>query len=121
MPEVCGSASCCLSLFLTWELSVIDGHRFLCPAFAVGPLRCVAGLWQIRRTHEVFIHTAGGLAAFGDGPDNQGLAAAHIACAENPRNAGHVVLICKHVASWVDLETELFDHAAFLRSQKAQG
>src|SRR6187399_3053830 len=109
-----GTGSCAGLLLLVLRVPV--GKHSSWRGGSVGRGR-VAGLWQIRRTHEVFIHTAGGLAAFGDGPDNQGLAAAHIACAENPRDAGHVILICKHVASWVELETELFDHAAFLRSQ----
>ena len=78
-------------------------------------------LRQVGGTHEVFVHAAGGLAAFGDGPDNEGLAAAHVARAENSRDAGHGVLVGKHIASWVKFETELFDHAAFLRAKEAKG
>src|SRR5262245_42073670 len=36
------------------------------------------GSRQVGRTHEVLIHTAGGLTAFTDSPDNEGLAAAHV-------------------------------------------
>ena len=49
------------------------------------------------------------------------LAPSHVARAEDSWNAGHVVLIRKDVASWVKLEVELFDHAALLRAEKAEG
>ena len=47
-------------------------------------------LRRVRGAHEVFIHATGGLAAFRDGPDNEGLAATHIARAEDSWDGGHV-------------------------------
>ena len=43
--------------------------------------RCLLG--QVALTHQVFVYRAGALAAFSDGPDDEGLAAAHVACSED--------------------------------------
>src|SRR5262245_37240938 len=80
----------------------------------------IASLRQIRGTHKVLVDPAGCLAAFGDGPDHEGLAAAHVAGAEDSRDASHVVLVGKHVASWIELQTQLLDHTALLRAQETK-
>ena len=78
-------------------------------------------LRRVRGARELFIHVTGGLTAFGDGPNDERLAPSRAAHAEDSWNAGHVVVIRKDVASWVKLEVELFDHAALLRAEKAEG
>ena len=50
---------------------------------------------------EVDVYGAGGFAAFGDGPDDEGLAAAHVAGGENARLGGLVVGVGFDVAAFV--------------------
>src|SRR5438876_11342280 len=73
---------------------------------------------EIAATHEEFIHAAGGLAAFADCPDHQGLSAAKIAGGEDAGHAGHVVLIRDDIAALVELEAELTDRAVLFGTEE---
>src|ERR1043165_1235441 len=46
---------------------------------------------QLALAHQVLVHRAGALAAFADRPDDEGLAAAHVAAGEDLGNGGAVV------------------------------
>ena len=59
-------------------------------------------------------------APFADGPDDQALPAAHVACGEDSGDAGHVVLVHLYVAARIKLEPELPDRAIMLGADKAQ-
>src|SRR6266702_3080712 len=59
---------------------------------------------------QVLVDGFGGLAAFGDRPHHQRLAAAHVARSEDAFDRSHVFLVRRHVASVVQLQSELLDH-----------
>ena len=61
----------------------------------------------------------GGAAAFTDGPDDEALAAAHVAGAEDAVEVCHVVFIDGDIAAGVFLEVELLDRAGMLGMDKA--
>src|ERR1022692_538122 len=77
----------------------------------------LAGLYSLRQlagAHQVLVDVAGGVAAFGDGPDDQGLAAAHVAGGEDAGDGGHVVPAGDggHVVpAGVDVATEVELHS----------
>ena len=48
--------------------------------------------WQVGAAHEVVVYGAGGLAALGDGPDDEGLAATGVACGEDAGHAGGIAV-----------------------------
>lgn len=66
--------------------------------------------------HEVVVNAAGGAAAFGNGPDDQGLAALHIARGKDARHAGHPVLIPPDVAAVGEPHAELAQQSVALRT-----
>src|SRR5208337_813936 len=70
-------------------------------------------LRQLACPSEESIDALCGFAAFGDGPDNQRLAAAHIAGGEYAGNARHVIGVGRHVAARVERHAELLNHTVF--------
>src|SRR5438093_12173155 len=73
---------------------------------------------QYRLAHQVVVDAPGGVAAFGDRPDDERLAAAHISRREYARDTRHLVAVRLHVAASVQLDAELFERVAF-RAEKA--
>ena len=60
--------------------------------------------------YEVFVDFAGAFAAFADGPDDEGLSAAHITGCEDLGDIGHVVPFGGlYVASVVEFHVEFFE------------
>src|SRR5688572_24118321 len=57
------------------------GLRPACRLEAAAPIETRLS-WQFARAHQEFVDGAGALAAFADGPDNQRLAAPHVAGGE---------------------------------------
>src|SRR5262245_22429224 len=80
----------------------------------------VFNLRQIRPPHQVLVHALRGLTAFGDGPDDQGLAAGHVARGEDARNACHLVLVGPNIATLRELEAKLLNRARLLRAKEPQ-
>ena len=76
---------------------------------------------EIAAAHEEQIDAAGGGAAFGDGPDDQRLAALHVASGENAGDAGHPVRIAPDVAALGEFHSQLFEHPYLLRAEEAHG
>ena len=64
---------------------------------------------------------SGGFAAFGDGPDDQRLAAAHVAGGEDAGDGGHVVGVGSNVAAAVERHAQLLDGAVLRGSGEAHG
>ena len=60
-------------------------------------------LRQLGIAHEEGVDAAGGFAAFGDRPDYQRLAAAHVARCKHSRYRGHVVIVRLDVAAVVEI------------------
>ena len=90
-------------------------HRARCgrsekrpPAVAV-----FQGGGKLRRAHEEFVDRPGGVAAFGDGPDDQALAARHVAGGEDLGDAGPLVGVGLDVAHRVELDAELLEQPFF--------
>src|ERR1035438_3176427 len=78
-------------------------------------------LRQLGGAGEEAVDALGGFAAFGDGPDHQRLAAAHIAGGEHAGDARHVIAVGGHVAARVERYAELFDHAVFHGAEETHG
>ncbi len=57
----------------------------------------------------------GGAAAFGDGPDDERLAAAHVARGENAGNGTAVIPFRGDVAAGIELDAELLEHSLLSR------
>ena len=72
---------------------------------------------QIRLPHQKRVDAAGGAAAFGDRPDDQRLAALHVAGGEHAGHARHPVLVAPHVAALGHLHAELIEHARCVRAE----
>src|SRR6266516_4805934 len=66
---------------------------------------------QIRPAHQELSDAAGGLPALADGPDDQALAAAHVAGGEDAGDAAHVLLVHFHFAAPVEPQPHLLDRA----------
>ena len=62
---------------------------------------------QVRLAHQEQIDAAGGAAAFGNRPDDQRLAALHVAGGEHAGHAGHPVGVAPDVAALGQLDAEL--------------
>ena len=69
---------------------------------------------------QIFIDGGGGFAAFGDGPDNEGLAATHVAGGEDAFTRGHKVG-GGDIAALVQSEAKLLDHAVADRTEETHG
>ena len=69
----------------------------------------VDGVGEAGLAHEVFVYAARGLAAFGEGPYDQGLSARHIAGGEYARHGGHLVGGGGYVAATVEFHAKLFE------------
>ena len=74
-------------------------------------------LLQAGAAHEEFVDAGGGFAAFGDGPDDQRLAAAHVAGGEDSWDRAHVVRVRGDIAARVEIDAELLDHSALHRAR----
>src|SRR5204862_3510331 len=61
----------------------------------------------------------GRLPAFADGPDDQRLAASHIACREDAGDVGHLLRVGRDVAALVDFNAELLQHSLPFGSEEA--
>ena len=60
-------------------------------------------LRQIAATHEVSVDSFCGLAALGNSPHDQGLAATHIARSEHSRLTAHIVRTAFYVPALIEL------------------
>src|SRR5690348_3552502 len=78
-------------------------------------------IWKLGSPHEVLVHSVRRTATLTDGPDDEGLAAAHIAGGEDAGDAGHVVVVHHDVAAGVELEAKLLDGAWVLGADEAHG
>src|SRR5258706_14201544 len=76
---------------------------------------------QIGSAHEELIDAPCRLAAFGDGPDYEGLAAADVAGGEDAGDVGHVIGVDLDVAAAVFFEVQLVDGAGVLGVDEAEG
>src|ERR1022692_1727442 len=96
----------------------------------------LAGLYslgQLAGAHQVMVDVAGGVAAFGDGPDDQGLAAGHVAGGEDAGDGlkpGHQVRVEGEFRAGDGLKpghradargVELFDVAMFIAGEPGGG
>jgi len=72
---------------------------------AAGALLAWLCSWQLGSTRQVLVDIAGGVTPFGDGPDYQRLAAAHIASGEDTGHCRHIVLVRQHVAAGIQLHS----------------
>ena len=70
---------------------------------------------------EVAVNGGSGFAALGDGPDHQGLAAAHIAGGKDAIHRGHVAGVGGNVAAVVEGQAQLLDHAVADGAEEAHG
>ena len=78
--------------------------------------------FQQRCSHEVFVDFSGAFAAFADGPDDEGLSAAHIAGGEDFGDIGDEGFVAGfYVASFVEFYVELFEQAVVLWVDEAHG
>src|SRR5688572_12515826 len=79
-----------------------------------GPSRTAGSARQVAETHQELIDGPGGLTAFPDGPDDQRLAAAHVAGREHLGHAGGVAVAefgaRLRVAAAVLVDTERLQH-----------
>src|SRR5580698_2903436 len=55
------------------------------------------------------IDSGGGLSTFGNSPNDQRLAAAHVACSEDAVDGGHIIRVGSNVSAIVDGETKLLN------------
>src|SRR5271166_3459583 len=75
---------------------------------------------QETRTHQELVDSASTLPAFADRPDDERLAAPHVAGGEQLRNRGAIVDgIGADIAAGIELDTGLLDHAGLARPEKA--
>ena len=74
---------------------------------------------QAAGAHQVFIDGPGGFAALGYGPDHQRLASAHVAGGEDSALGGVVIVAGFDVASRVEVDSELLDHAILDGAEEA--
>src|SRR6516165_27961 len=75
---------------------------------------------QEARTHQEFVDSASALPALADRPDDERLAAPHVAGGEQLRNRGAVVDgIGADITAGIELDTGLLDHAGLARPKKA--
>src|SRR5262245_57932883 len=75
---------------------------------------------QKARTHQELVDRAGALPPFTDRPDDQRLAAPHVAGGEEFGDRGPVVdRVGADIAAGVELDTGLLDHAGPARPEKA--
>src|SRR5262245_48618708 len=80
-------------------------------------------LWAARErslTHKERVHVAGGLAAFPDGPHDQGLPAPHVAAGEDTGHARLVVGADGNVAAIGEPHPELREHRVGLGPEEAE-
>src|SRR5690242_11175339 len=88
------------------------------------PLRCVRGSElsrQVGLTHQIAVALAGRAAALIDRPDDETLAAPHVAGGEHARHVrAELAVLRLRVAAAVLLDAELVEHRA-LRPAEAQG
>ena len=68
---------------------------------------------------EVFLYSLGSLPALRNGPDHQGLAAAHVTGGKNPGETSHVPPIGFEVAARVQPNAQLLDHPVVFRMDKS--
>ena len=71
-------------------------------------------------SHEVFVHSNSGFAAFGNGPHDERLAAAHVSRGEDAGDRAHVVRAGGDVAARVKIHAKLLDHSLFYRTEKTE-
>ena len=84
--------------------------------------QCAMALQErFRFRGEITVDGGGGFASFRDGPDNEGLAAAHIAGGKDAFDGGHVVGVGGDVAAAVESDAELLDHARADGAEEAHG
>ena len=77
---------------------------------------------QVGAAHQVFVDSGGGMAAFGDRPDYQALAAGHVAGGEDLGHAGRLgVRVGLDIAGPVQLNAELLDQLVALGAGEAHG
>ncbi len=74
---------------------------------------------EVGGAHEELIDAAGGLTAFGDSPDDEGLTASHITCGEDGRDGGHVVFVGFDISAGVFFEAELIDGSVVFGAYEA--
>src|SRR5690606_22850211 len=79
------------------------------------------GRSELAAAHQVQIDAAGGLAAVGDGPDDQGLPALAVAGGEHAGDAGHEAIVDLQVAAGIALGAELVEQAGVLRVHEPHG
>src|SRR4051794_25340344 len=71
------------------------------------------------RLAQVAIDSGSRFAPFGDRPDDQRLAAAHVARREDSRDARHVIRIRMDVPAEIELHAELLDESMLYGSREA--
>src|SRR3954467_5609696 len=74
---------------------------------------------QFRIPHQILIHGMSRAAAFADGPDDEALAAAHVAGGEDAVEGCHIISVDLHVAAGVFLEAKLVNWAGVLGADEA--
>ena len=74
---------------------------------------------QRGRPHEPAVDGRRAGAPLGDGPDDQALAPGLVPAHEDPVGAGRPVRVGRHRAPWPDLDAELVDRVAALRSRRS--
>ena len=70
---------------------------------------------------QIRINSRSGFAPFGNRPDNERLAATHVACAEDARDRRHVVFISRDIAAWIKNDTKLIEHSFANWSEETHG
>src|SRR6266542_6798468 len=76
---------------------------------------------EVGAAHHVGVHAARRAPPLGDGPDDEGLAALHVARREDPRHARHPVGVPPDIAALGELDAELGEHPGALGSEEAHG
>ena len=78
--------------------------------------------FQQGSSHEVFVDLPGAFTAFADGPYDEGLSPAHIACREYFGNIGLIAFFGGFdIASFVQLDAELLEESFVLGVYEAHG
>src|SRR5690606_9655887 len=77
---------------------------------------------QARRSHEELVHRMRSLPTLADCPDDERLAAPHVACSEH-LGVRRLILPCvrRDIAAWIELEIERLDHALVHGVHEAHG
>src|SRR6266508_389855 len=76
---------------------------------------------KVGAAHQVGVHAAGRAPRLADGPDDEGLAALHVAGREDARQARHPVPVPPDIAALGELDAELLEHPGALGADESHG